>query len=154
MSCCIAHPSSGVMHFIRVTLAHHRKSSSFTRVHCPARRRSQSRSTLSSGKPPVPKYIMNRVRQFVWISMASGDSVILSLGGGVSWDDSVTLVAFAKAFEMLGSWSSCRKTPVGTMARLELSLANSSMTSLFPCKICKYLRPSKLCSNFVELPAI
>jgi hypothetical protein len=48
--------------------------------------------------------------------MTSDDSVILSLGGGVSWDDSVTLVAFMKAFEMVGSWSSCRKTPMGTMA--------------------------------------
>jgi hypothetical protein len=45
--------------------------------------------------------------------MTSGDSVMLSLGGGVSWDD---LVAFAKDFKMLGSWSSYRKTPVGTMA--------------------------------------
>jgi hypothetical protein len=49
--------------------------------------------------------------------MTSGESVIISLGGGVSWDGLATLVAFAKAFEMLGSWSSYRKTPVGTMAR-------------------------------------
>jgi hypothetical protein len=35
--------------------------------------------------------------------MTLGDSVKLSFGGGVSWDDSTTLVAFAKAFEMLGS---------------------------------------------------
>jgi hypothetical protein len=63
--------------------------------------------------------------------MTSGDSVMLSLGGGVSWDDSSTLLVFAKAFEMLGSWSSCRKTLVGTIARLELSLANSSATSFF-----------------------
>jgi hypothetical protein len=34
--------------------------------------------------------------------MTSGVLVILSLGGGVSWDESATLVAFAKAFEMLG----------------------------------------------------
>jgi hypothetical protein len=33
--------------------------------------------------------------------MTSGDSVMLSLGGGVSWDDLAALVAFAKAFEML-----------------------------------------------------
>jgi hypothetical protein len=79
--------------------------------------------------------------------MTSGVSIILSHGGGVSWDDSAALVAFAKAFEMLGSWSSCRKIPMGTMAQLELSLANSSTTSFFPCKICKYLRPSKLFSN-------
>jgi hypothetical protein len=63
--------------------------------------------------------------------MTSGVSVILSLGGGVSYDDSAAFVAFAKAFEMLGSWSSCRKTVVGTMARLNLSLANSSVTSFF-----------------------
>jgi hypothetical protein len=44
--------------------------------------------------------------------MTLGDSVMLSLGGGVSWDNSATLVAFTKAFEMLGSWSSYRKTPV------------------------------------------
>jgi hypothetical protein len=73
---------------------------------------------------------------------------MLSLGGGVSWDDSATLVAFAKAFEMLGSWSSYRKTPMGTMAQLELRLANSFMTSFFPRKICKYSRQSKLFSNF------
>jgi hypothetical protein len=45
---------------------------------------------------------MNGVRQSDMISMTLGDSVMLSLGGGVSWDDSATLVAFAKAFEMLG----------------------------------------------------
>jgi hypothetical protein len=72
---------------------------------------------------------------------------MLSLSGGVSSDDSDTLVAFAKAFEMLGSWSSYRKTPMGTMTQLELSLANSSATSFFSCKICKYSRPSKLFSN-------
>jgi hypothetical protein len=79
--------------------------------------------------------------------MMSGVSVILSLSGGVSWDDSAALVAFAQAFEMLGTWSSCKKTPVGTMARLEPSLVNSSATSFFPHKICKYSRPSKLFSN-------
>jgi hypothetical protein len=79
--------------------------------------------------------------------MTSGDSVILSFGGGVSWDDSNALIAFAKSFEMLGSWSFCRKIPMGTMARLEPSLANSSATSFFPHKICKYSRLSKLFSN-------
>jgi hypothetical protein len=74
--------------------------------------------------------------------MSSCDSVILSLGGGVSWDDSATFVAFAKAFEMLDSWISYRKTLVGTLARLVPSLANSSTTSFFPRKICKYSRPS------------
>jgi hypothetical protein len=63
--------------------------------------------------------------------MTSGVSVTLSLGGGVSWDDLATLVAFVKALEMLGSWSSYRKTPVGTMARLDPSLANSSVASFF-----------------------
>jgi hypothetical protein len=38
--------------------------------------------------------------------MTSGVWVTLSHGGGVSWDDSAALLAFAKAFEMLGSWSS------------------------------------------------
>jgi hypothetical protein len=79
--------------------------------------------------------------------MTLSDSIILSLGGGVSWDDLTAFVAFAKTFEMLGSWSSCRKPPVEIMARLKLSLANSSVTSFFPHKICKYLRPSKLFSN-------
>jgi hypothetical protein len=74
--------------------------------------------------------------------MTLGDSIILSLGGAVSWDDSAALVAFAKAFEMLGPCSSYRKTHVGTMAHLELSLANSSVTSFFPRKICKYSIPS------------
>jgi hypothetical protein len=72
---------------------------------------------------------------------------MLSFGDSVSWDDSATLLAFAKAFEILGSWSSCRKTHVETMARLELSLANSSATSFFPHNICKYSRLSKLFSN-------
>jgi hypothetical protein len=63
--------------------------------------------------------------------MTSGDSVMLSLGGGVSWDDSAALVALAKAFEMLGSWSSYKKIYVGIIARLELSLAISSVTSFF-----------------------
>jgi hypothetical protein len=46
---------------------------------------------------------MNGLHQSEWISMTSGDSVMLSFGGGVSWDDSAALEAFAKAFEMLGS---------------------------------------------------
>jgi hypothetical protein len=135
------------MYFIRVPLAPHCKSSSFTIVYYPAQQRSHSQSTLSSSKPLVLKYVMNRVRQSEWIYMTSGDLVIFSLGGGASWDDSAILVAFAKAFEMLGSWSSYRKNPVGTMACLEPSLANSSVTSFFPHKICKYSRPSKLFSN-------
>jgi hypothetical protein len=55
---------------------------------------------------------------------------------GVLLGDSDTLVALSKAFEMLGSWSSYKKTLVGTIARLEPSLANSSMISLFHCMIC------------------
>jgi hypothetical protein len=68
--------------------------------------------------------------------MTLSDSFIFSLGGGVSWDDSAALVAFAKAFEMLGSWSTCKMTPVGTIAWLERSLANFSVISFFPHKIC------------------
>jgi hypothetical protein len=102
---------------------------------------------LVSGKPPILRYIMNGVRQSEWISMTSGDSIMLSFGGGVSWDDSAAMVAFAKAFEILGSWSSYRKTHVGTVARLEPSLANSSVTSFFPRMICQYSRPLKLFSN-------
>jgi hypothetical protein len=96
---------------------------------------------------PILKYIMNGVHQSEWIFMTSGVSIMLSLGGGISRDDSAALVAFAKAFEMLGSWSSCRKTHVETMAQMELSLANSSVTSFLPHKICKYWILSKLFSN-------
>jgi hypothetical protein len=74
---------------------------------------------------------MNIVHQSEWISMILGDSVMLSFGGRVSWDDSATLVAFAKAFEMLSSWSSCKNTPVGTVAQLEPNMVNSSKTSFF-----------------------
>jgi hypothetical protein len=56
--------------------------------------------------------------------MTSGVSVVPSFGGGVYWYDLASLVALAKAFEILGSWSSCKKTPVGTIARLESSLAH------------------------------
>jgi hypothetical protein len=79
--------------------------------------------------------------------MTLGDSVLLSLGDGVSWDDSATVVAHDKTFEMLGSWNSYRKTLVVTIAQLEPSLANSYATSFFPRKICKYSRLSKLFSN-------
>jgi hypothetical protein len=92
MSCRKAHPSFGVMHFIRVSLALRWKSSSFTRVYCPAWWCNHSCSTLSSGKPPIPKYIMNGVCQSEWIYVTSGDSVTLSLGSGVSWDDLAALV--------------------------------------------------------------
>jgi hypothetical protein len=63
ISCKMAHPSFGVMHFIRVSLTLHRKSSSFTRVYYPARRCNCSHSTLSSGKPPILRHIMNEVQQ-------------------------------------------------------------------------------------------
>jgi hypothetical protein len=59
---------------------------------------------------------MNKVCQSEWISMTSGDLIMLSLGGGVTWDDLAALVAFAKAFELLCSLSSYIKTHVGTMA--------------------------------------
>jgi hypothetical protein len=129
MSCKMAHPSSGVMHFIRVPLALHRKSSSFNRVYCPAWWCNHSHSTLSSSKPPILRYIMNGVHQSEWISMTSGDLDVLWLGSGTSWEDSATLLALSRALEMLGSWSSYKKTPVGTIARLEPSLDNSSATS-------------------------
>jgi hypothetical protein len=41
---------------------------------------------------------------------------MLSFGGGVTWEDSATLLALAKALEMLDSWSSYKKTPMGTIA--------------------------------------
>jgi hypothetical protein len=64
--------------------------------------------------------------------MTSCDLDMLSIGGGVSWDDSAALLALANALVMLDSWISCIKTPRGTIARLELSLANSSAISFFP----------------------
>jgi hypothetical protein len=72
---------------------------------------------------------------------------MFSLDCRVSWDDLAALVALAKAFEMLGSWSSYKKTPVETIAWLEPSLSNSFVILFFPHKICKYSRPSKLFSN-------
>jgi hypothetical protein len=92
-----------VIHFIRVSLTPHRKSSSFSRVYCHVRLRNRSCSTLSSGKSHVLRYIMNEIRQSEWISITLSDLVMFSLGGGVFWDDSVALVAFAKAFKMFGS---------------------------------------------------
>jgi hypothetical protein len=74
---------------------------------------------------------MNRVCQSEWISMTLGDSVMPLLGGGVSWDDSAALLALAKAFVILGSWSSYKKTPVGTTAWLEPRLTNWSAISFF-----------------------
>jgi hypothetical protein len=64
---------------------------------------------------------------------------MLSIGSGISWDDSATLLTLANAFEMLGSWSSCKKTHVRAIAQLEPSLANSSVISFFPHRICRYL---------------
>jgi hypothetical protein len=63
MSCSIAHPSSGVIHLIRVSLAPGQKSSSFTRVYYLVRWHSRSRSSLSSRKHPVLRNIMNGVCQ-------------------------------------------------------------------------------------------
>jgi hypothetical protein len=51
--------------------------------------------------------------------MTLGDSGMVSIDGGVSLDDSVALLALANTFEMLGSWSSCKKIPLATKARLE-----------------------------------
>jgi hypothetical protein len=79
--------------------------------------------------------------------MASGDLIMVSFGGGASGNDSTALLALAKAFDIVGSWSSYKKIPVGTAARLEPSLANSSAISFFHRKICMYSRPSKLFSN-------
>jgi hypothetical protein len=79
--------------------------------------------------------------------MTSGDSDMLSISGGVSWDDSDALLALVNTFEMLGSWVSYKKTTVGTIAQLEPSLVNSSKISFFPHNICRYSRPSKLFSN-------
>jgi hypothetical protein len=45
--------------------------------------------------------------------MTSGDTNMLSVGSGVSWDDSATLLALANAFEMLGSWISYKNIPEG-----------------------------------------
>jgi hypothetical protein len=36
---------------------------------------------------PVLRYIMNKVCQSEWIFMTSGDSDVLSFGGGTSWED-------------------------------------------------------------------
>jgi hypothetical protein len=79
--------------------------------------------------------------------MTSGDSDMLSIGGGVSLDDPTVLMALANALEILGLWSSCKKTHVGTLDRLEPSLANPSVISFFPHRMCRYSRPSKLFSN-------
>jgi hypothetical protein len=79
--------------------------------------------------------------------MTLGDPDMLSIGGGVSWDDSAALLALANAFEVLGSCSSCKKIPGGTVTRLEPSLANSSVISFFPCRMCRYSIPLKLFSS-------
>jgi hypothetical protein len=79
--------------------------------------------------------------------MTLGDSIMPSPGGRSSWDDSAALLALAKAFSILGSWSSYKKTHVDTKAQLEPNLVNSSMISFFPHKLCKYSRLSKLFSN-------
>jgi hypothetical protein len=83
------------------------------------------------------------LNEFPWLQVTR----LLSGGGGVSWDDSTALLALAKAFDIVGSWNSCKKTPVGTIAQLEPSLANSSVISFFPHKICMHSRQSKLFSN-------
>jgi hypothetical protein len=72
-------------------------------------------------------------------------------GGVVSRDISSTLLALANALVILGSWSTYLKNPRGTTARLEPSLASSSMTSLCPHTIWRNSRPTKLFSKFAEL---
>jgi hypothetical protein len=72
---------------------------------------------------------------------------MVSVGGGASLDDLDALPALANALAIVGSWSSYKMTPMGTIARLELSLANSSVISFFPRNTCKYSRPSKLFYN-------
>jgi hypothetical protein len=79
--------------------------------------------------------------------MTADDLDMLSMGGKVFGDDSAALLALANALVMLGSWSSCIKTLGGTIAQLEPSLANSSVTSFFPHRMYMYLRLSKLFSN-------
>jgi hypothetical protein len=59
---------------------------------------------------------MNGVGQSEWISMTSGDSIVLSVGGGSSKDDSTTLLALATALVIVGSWSSYKKAHVGSIA--------------------------------------
>jgi hypothetical protein len=46
------------------------------------------------------------------------------------------LLALVKAFDIVGSWSFCKKTHAGIIAQLEPSLANLSATLFFPYKIC------------------
>jgi hypothetical protein len=43
--------------------------------------------------------------------MILGDSVMLSVGGRASLDDLDALLALANALAIVGSWSSCKKTP-------------------------------------------
>jgi hypothetical protein len=48
--------------------------------------------------------------------MTLGDTDMHLISGGVSLDDSATLLSLASAFEMLGTCSSYKKTPVGTIS--------------------------------------
>jgi hypothetical protein len=89
---------------------------------------------------------MDGVRHSEWISMTSGDSNFLSTDNIVSWDDSVALLALANGLLMLGSWSSYIKSLGGTIVRQEPSLANSSVTTFFPHKMCMYRGSLKLVS--------
>jgi hypothetical protein len=70
-----------------------------------------------------------------------------SFSGRVSWDDSATLLALAKAFAIHGSRSSCKKMHVGTTAQLEPRLANSSAISFFSSQDRQVLETVKLFSN-------
>jgi hypothetical protein len=59
---------------------------------------------------------MNGVCQTECISMNSGDSDMLLVSSGISWDDSTALLALANALAMLGPWSSYMKNLGGTIA--------------------------------------
>jgi hypothetical protein len=52
-------------------------------------------------------------------------SSLSSFNGVVPLIDSAVLLALDSDLLMIGSWSSCLKTPGGTVTRLELRLANS-----------------------------
>jgi hypothetical protein len=51
--------------------------------------------------------------------MISVDLVMPSFGGRVNWDYSAALLTLPKAFAILSSWRTFKKTPMGAIARLE-----------------------------------
>jgi hypothetical protein len=68
------------------------------------------------------------------------------------------LLALAKAFDIVGSWSSYKKIPVETIALLEPSFANSSVISFFPhilsSQDMQLLETVEIVFQFVKLLAI